>query len=213
MSHVFIGIPNTGTVARGLAQNLCYWVGLPGVRVSPFVSNFNLPMMFHRNMIVLEFLKTDCDYLWWIDDDVVPPASALEKMLAHNVDAVTAVAFSTRSDGKILFPYPVTLKEAPNGEYSMHYAERFEEVDACGGACLLVKREVYEHPALKAPYQHWMNEDGSLGMTCDFTFWRRAKAQGFKLFVDPTLHCSHFKDIDIREFNNSLVEAANGRFV
>jgi len=206
MKKVFIGIPNTGTVVIGLAEVICHWVARREVAVIPYFSRYSKPMMFNRNHIVNQFLKTDAEYLLWIDDDVVPPPQALTQLLSHEVDAVSTMCFCTRPDKGVLFPYPVTMKDAPNGEFTIYYPEKdLEEIDACGGGCILVHRRVYEHPEMKAPYQHQMKEDGEMGMTCDFNVWRRAKKLGFKLYVDRKIQCSHIREMDLKEFNNTLI--------
>jgi GT2 family glycosyltransferase len=207
LKKVFIGIPNTGTVVIGLAELICHWVGKQEFGIVPYFSKYHKPMMFHRNHIVNTFLKTDCEYLLWIDDDVVPPPNAIEKLIAHDVDAVSALCFCTRpNDAGAIAPYPVTMKDAPNGEYLIYFPQQpLDEIDACGGGCVLVKRSLYEHPEMKAPYQHSMKENGEMGATCDFNIWKRARAAGFKLYVDSTVVCSHIREIDLKEFNRTLM--------
>ena len=212
MKKVFIGIPNTGTVVIGLAELVCHWVARGEQAIVPYFSRYHKPMMFHRNHIVNQFLKTDCEYLLWIDDDVVPPPNAIEKMIAHDVDAVSALCFCTRPDDYgLVRPYPVAMKNADNGEFLIHFPTMpLEEIDACGGGCVLVKRAVYEHPEMKNPYQHQMKENGEMGMTCDFAIWRRAKKLGFKLFLDATVPCSHIRELDLKSFNDTLMTMLMG---
>ena len=156
------------------------------------------------------FLKTDCEYLLWIDDDVVPPPDALSKMMSHEVDGVSATCFCVRPDDNgVILPYPVVMKDNPNGEFNIYYPQKpLDEIDACGGGCVLVKRAVYEHPEMKIPYQHQIRENGELGMTCDFNVWRRAKKLGFKLYVDGTVYCSHIRDFDLKVFNDTLIRTS-----
>jgi GT2 family glycosyltransferase len=215
---VFIGIPNTGTVVTGLAELICFWSGKANghVDIMPYFSKYGKPMVFHRNHIVNQFLKTECDYLLWIDDDVVPPPNALygltEDMKSEEVDAVTTICFCTRpaDNGQGVYPYPVTMKDAPNGEFLIHYCTTpFEEIDACGGGCVMVKRRVYEHPDMKVPYKHEYQENGEMGMTCDFGIWRRAKKLGFKLWADNRIICSHIKEFDLRDYNDALAREHN----
>ena len=206
MTKVFVGVTNTGTIVRGLAQVLCFWMRNQKVQIIPYISAFNYPMEAHRNLIVTEFLKTDAEFLLWLDDDVVPPVDILDKLIAHDKDIITAVAFCTRpNDYGVIFPYAVTLKRADNGEFNLFYGDGLDEIDACGGGAVMVKRKVYEHPAMKAPYRHTYKEDGTLGMTCDFKFCLRAKEAGFKVFSDSTILCSHLKTMDLKEFNRSVV--------
>ena len=206
---VFIGVPNTGTVVRGLAMSLCQWVQNKNIEVVVYLSTYDKPMQFNRNHIVKTFLQTDADKLWWIDDDIVPPPDALEKMVEHNVDAVTGIAFCTRpNDEGLIAPYPVTMKKDENGGFRIHFPEKFEEIDACGGGCVMVDRKVYECQGMGIPYMHTMTTDGLIGMTCDFNVWSKAKSFGFELWVDPTIVCSHLRELDLAQFNRTMVRVA-----
>jgi len=44
-----------------------------------------------RNQIVHNFLRSNADYLWFVDDDNPPAVDVLKYLLEHKVDAISAV--------------------------------------------------------------------------------------------------------------------------
>ena len=207
MKKIFIAIPNQGAISARLVANLLYWTHDKRYQTRVFAPENLYPLDVARNRCVKEFLRTNYDYLWWIDDDIVPPKNALDRLLMADKDIIGALCFSMRYEKGEAFPYPVALKRDASGGYAVHYGEDIEEVDAVGGACVMVKRRVYE--AVKNPYEfHY--RDGELSLTCDFDVWQKAQKAGFKVYVDYNLMCSHIKEVDIMQLQNCLARVKNG---
>ena len=157
------------------------------------------PVDLARNQIVKEFLKTDADFLFMIDDDVIPPRNALEKLLFDDKDIVSGVypAHTKDVDGRPQPPAPLAIRD---GE-PVH-GSGLEKVDWGGAGCLLVKREVFE--AIDKPwFEFEFTEDHSL-MTVseDVHFFNLAKAQGFEVWADFDVQCGHVKMVDLREVSS-----------
>jgi hypothetical protein len=49
------------------------------------------PVHHARNEILHNFLKSKCDYLWFVDDENPPRVDVLEKLLSHDKDIVSAL--------------------------------------------------------------------------------------------------------------------------
>lgn len=105
-----------------------------------------------RNLTARVALEQNADYVWFIDDDVIipvdPPYSVLRKLIAANVDAVSAdVIIRGYPFEHMLFKHPendpdglVTIKDLPPPDSP----ERgFLKLDALGFSCTLIKTEVF----------------------------------------------------------------------
>lgn len=205
--EVFIGIPNRGNVVTELSLNLSHWSAKHSVYIYAPYGLF--PLDNARNTIVKEFLETNCKYLWWIDDDIVPPADALERMLqtikaVRNINALGAVCFAMKSEPGQYFPYPPTLRKNKDGEYKVYYGSGIDWVDATGGACLLVERQVYEN--VERPYEFVYHADGTLALTCDFRVWEKVKEAGFNLYVDFDIMCDHNRTCSLKGIQDTMAK-------
>ena len=202
MKSVYIAIPaSDGMVVSDLVAGLLCWTHDLRYRVVVDIKRALFPMDNARNTIVKEFKKTDFELLWWIDNDIAPPKDALHRMASileerEDIDALSSVGFTMRGEKGDYFPYPVTLRLDKDGNYKVYYGSGIEEVDAVGGACVMVRRKVYE--ALERPYEFVYRRDGTLKLTCDFRVWQKVKEKGFKLFVDFGLLCDHQKRCSIK---------------
>lgn len=206
--NVFICVPNLGTIVPELATLLIRWSHDERFNLRIFMPKNIFPLDAARNKCVKEFLESDYQYLLWIDDDIVPPPNALERLIQADKDMIGAVCFSMKYENGMGFPYPVTLRYDADKKYAVYHGSGIEEVDATGGACVLFKRCVYE--ALERPYQFQYHRDGTLALTCDFDVFQKAQKAGFKLFIDFGVLCSHIRDVDIKSVQDHLAVISNG---
>lgn len=200
---IYIAIPNRGNIVTELVMNLIQWTHNPKYDIKISAPSGLFPLDNARNIIVKDFLETDYEYLWWIDDDIVPIVETLDRLIKADVDAIGATCFSMKSDNGSYFPYPVTLRFNDEKRYEVYYGSSIEEVDAIGGACVLVKREVYE--TIERPYEFLYHRDGTLALTCDFYIWQKVKEAGFKLWVDFGVTCDHVRTCSIKGVNDLMV--------
>jgi GT2 family glycosyltransferase len=166
-----------------------------------------------RNYLIETAIKLQVDYLLFVDDDGVLPADTLVKMLEDDKDIVGA-PMMTRSaredgkhklcvfekydfyigDGKTVNKYrPIEKLDAASGY--------LRSVDAIGGACMLVKREVFEalftkHNGRPFEYVYEVHETKEHGVTLrnlseDMCFSERAKNEGFEIWVDTRIRPVH----------------------
>lgn len=104
-----------------------------------------------RNACVEAAFQSNAEVLWFIDDDVLVPAeAALLVEQAMKLGVVSGMYFNRHP------PYtPQLYMRANEPEYAslpngvvywplMQYPEGLMVVDACGGGCLLVRREVFD---------------------------------------------------------------------
>lgn len=134
-------------------------------------------------------------YCFFLDDDVVPPADAVLRLLAHNLPIVSG-AYYRRHEGTQC----VMMRESPQGPQWIRDFRPGELIDAdlVGAGCLLIHRKVFEalQPVCNGVFFNWaMDEvkypDQMQRCSEDYWFCRLAKKQGFSIKVDTSVNCEH----------------------
>lgn len=114
----------------------------------------------NRNLIVEEFLKSDAEWLFWIDADTTVPVGAAERMLAHGRPLVSGLYYGKNE------PHPPIAYHVYNGAFTpIDRMIRWEvgeiiEVDATGMGCMLTHRSVFEE--MKKAYRVFQSDGGSI---------------------------------------------------
>ena len=146
-----------------------------------------------RNKIVNTAIENKCDWILWIDDDMVvkPNVNLIQKLLSHDKDIVAPLFFS-RS-----YPFiSMIFKKHMIGTKFTVYDNMVDydkcpkdskglmKVDGIGFGCVLTKTKIFEKMA--QPY-FWSNEYFSE----DLFFCENATRAGFEIFVDTTIDVGH----------------------
>ncbi len=178
--------------------------------------------LFHdaaRCAVVDEFLATDCDILWFLDSDVVPPTHILD-IVVHNHEKWQCAGA----------PYPVYMPVPGTGEMSLCFTaykgiannpdgrgiymsetpqEGQEFIDGLATGCLFIKREVFDK--LQKPYFEFKYNPESRRIIEgeDLGFALKCHDQGIKFFVDYSMVCKHFKRICLLDMNNYAINMSN----
>jgi len=164
-----------------------------------------------RNTFVREFLATEgpTDHLWQVDYDMIWHPKSLLRLWERDLDIVAALTWTndvppnptiwdneTEVDGK--YYYQAQLEETLN--WLLEHEHQFtsndpvvlpqtetdlRDVPVTGAAFLLIKRHVLE--AIEPP---WFEGDVN-GFGEDFAFCRKARAAGFKVYVDRSVIVTH----------------------
>jgi len=222
---VFMGVPSNGTVSDFQAFMLRdiedrYKDSVQFVYPESFCQR-----IFHdaaREGVVQDFLATDCDVLWFLDSDVVPPKFILDLLTLHGDKWQLAAA-----------PYPVFMAH-PGEDYRQVIMQVYQRIADCpitkkvriapttcpqsgvtfadGAAtgCLFIKREVFDK--LERPYFEFKYDpitrqpiEGE-----DIGFIIKMCRLGIPFFFDFSMACKHFKNnIDLLEMNNYAFSYAN----
>ncbi len=214
---VYVGIPTTGTVCDSQTFALRELEKNYGHRIEFVYPEKCVRRIFHdfaRNSIVEEFLKTDCDVLWFLDSDICPPKHVLDLVTVHWDKWQVAGA-----------PYPVFMN--PSGEKNCQvlfcvYVKGEKGfapsnipfagtalVDGLATGCMFIKREVFEK--LSKPYFEFKYDAESRLLTEgeDLGFCHRVSALGYKFFTDFSMVCKHYKTVCLLELNNYAIDYAN----
>lgn len=140
-----------------------------------------------RNTLALDFKG---DYIFFIDDDVLPPFDTITKLIQHNKDIVAGLYFAKQRPH---FPQIFLRSKKTKGRYDsvINYPKNeLIEVDACGAGCMLIKKEVFEK--LKKPYfQYIPRGEKTPRIGEDFYFCEKVKKAGFKIYCDTSIICKH----------------------
>lgn len=172
---------------------------------------------FARNAIVEEFMATDCDILWFLDSDVVPPTGILNMVTDPQqpwelAGAPYPIWMAARESGPAQIVFTSYVKE--NGKLRISDVPRNSGralVDGLATGCLFIKREVFENPGLEKPYFEFKYREGDRMMYEgeDLGFCLKVSDLGYKFYVDYAYTCSHFKTVNLLDINNYAMDLSN----
>lgn len=133
----------------------------------------------NRNYIAAKAIKNECDYLFFIDDDMILPEDTLEKLLAHKKDIVGGVYMTKYEEQEPVVEY--LDDKRPNGLF---------EVKALGTGSLLIKTNVFKK--LSQPwFKYEWYDNGMVKRSHDWIFCEDAINAGYKVFADNSLDIKH----------------------
>lgn len=200
---------------------------------SVLTNHFQRPVEYARNLLVRDFLRSPADVLWFIDADMIPRESVFRVFEAlEGADMACGRAHSYQDEidkpgGVTGIKVEARTKNAHDDLFTNIVpsadSPEIQNVDACGGACLLIKRHVLEDKRLLLPTTY-LDGDGSerdqndmqdrddwapaifrtlyapngkliRGEDIDFTY--RATQLGYTLRAHLGAEIGHFKTIDI----------------
>lgn len=154
-----------------------------------------------RNTLVAEFIKSGCSDLLWIDNDIeFDPGDIIRLMgWATEKDIVGGVIPTRRPDA----PYIATLLEDARGRFI--FDGGLVEALRLGTAFMLIRDYVINAMIEKHPEWAYKNLDGTTHHSLfdfkstpehyvgeDYNFCDRARADGFRIFIDPAIKLDHF---------------------
>jgi hypothetical protein len=206
--HIYIAIPSRdmtlSPISGKLAMVLFELVKNPAYSVIiDIVAGYPLERV--RNQICHKFLASDADYLIMVDDDIVPPINILE-MALHDKDVIGALCYAYMpGPGYYSVAYTKDANNAPGAAPPRLGIGRdientgIVEVELVGGGCFMIHRRVLE--ALEEPFFRMEMDEKILVITAseDFSFCRKARKAGFRIWLDTGKPCRHIKSLDMRE--------------
>lgn len=161
-----------------------------------WVSVRGLPVEKAREHLVEEALRVKAKYIWFIDDDTIPPPNALRRLVyvLENYPDIKAVGgvYVTKSEPT----QPVVFRGSGLGSFwHWKYGDIFE-VTSMGAGCLLINTDVFQH--LKKPYFAFTETEsydaavpGQLTSE-DVGFCNAVREAGFRVFAHGGILCDHF---------------------
>jgi len=188
-----------------------------------------------RNILAKMFLKTDKEYLLFVDNDCIFEPQSINRLLSHNVPMVCGGMWHKSvpprpTIGKFLgitaqgrewydtVPYLEKLTEylgkhdigsIPRNDVVFDEPELYEIGGGCGMHFTMIRRDVFE--SINKPY-FVMN--GKTGAGEDFYFCKKVMDAGIPIYTDLSVHTGHSAgeqtDFGLREFLVCLRIAKTG---
>ena len=191
---IAIAIPTWGKVSIQWAQAFKRIAGPLGsncIELSPVVGK---PIAQARNELMQGAVENNCDFIFFLGDDVLPQGDVILRLLQRmwdnpDVDMVTGVYWT-----KAWPTTPYIWRGLQRGPYQDWKFGEFFEIDMAGCDCLLVRLT----PEMKALGPEWFSTDWvwdkdvyPLLPTEDFYFYTKAREAGLKLYCDTMVQCIH----------------------
>jgi len=171
-----------------------------GIKINCAFNIGSVITIARRNLVEI-FLKSDFDYIFWVDSDMKFPIDAPMRLLARN-KAIVGANYRRRR-----FPNPnFTGMSGSAGSFqefqTTDNSPAMELIDVLPHGLVLCKREVYE----KIPQPHYLQEyipDLNLEIGEDIFFCNQAKKAGYEIWCDQELS-REVAHIGIFHFNYNL---------
>lgn len=156
-----------------------------------------MPYDMARNTVAQHVLVSGATWCGFLDSDVIPPADAYLRLIAHNQPLMSGV-YHRRSP-----PEGIAVMMKPLGQWVVNYpSNSVIEVDVVGAGCRVIHRSVLERMQMspKRPGKRWfdwrVDMKGILPqeecLSEDFAFDRRCALEyGYKILVDTSIQCRH----------------------
>lgn len=143
---ISIGVPFYGPMIGEWVTHMLQFVAVESKNheIREIITAGSMTADHNRNIIAADFLKSDAEWLFWVDADTMPPIGALGRMLAHGKTLVSGLYYGKNP------PHPTIAYVKYNGAYTPLSMERRWEkgeiipADAVGMGCMLTHRSVFE---------------------------------------------------------------------
>lgn len=144
-----------------------------------------------REFFRLMAIEKGFDYLYFLGCDTIPPDDVIERLLAHGKHISGGVYWGRAhaENGNTNSPVAWIHDITPPERNSKCLSGDVITVDGMGMDCVLFSREVLE----KISFLSWEQNDD------DYPFYDKAKALGYKVYLDTTIQCRHYYGEDFCE--------------
>ena len=181
MSKILIATPSNGTVCTDTMYSIVRNVIHTKHEILISTSS-SCNIVTNRTYLAEEAVEKDFDYLFFVDSDMYFNPESLDQLVEHDKDIIGA-GYNRRN----CLPLATTVKFL--GDPPKDPKEPFK-VKALGMGLVLIKVDVLRK--VDTPWFKFLwNDDGTLKISEDVWFFKRAKEFGFDTWVDPKIGCRH----------------------
>ena len=184
--RIALAIPTNRSVKPKTAQSLLNLVAFSkDINFDILVSSRGYNTSENRNWLAAKAVNSGCDYLFFVDDDMVFPPDTLEELLMCEKDIVGCI-YKTK--------YEVQEDVA---EYFNKPTEKgLFLVKAIGTGCLLIKTDVFRklpqhYKDTKGWFNYIWNNNGSVATSHDWLFCKNVRDLGFDIWALNTIDVKH----------------------
>lgn len=149
----------------------------------------DIPIDLSRNNIVQSAIQENCDYLFFIDSDVLIEEGYLERLLSHKKDIIAGVYHQK------VFPYYASVKKRLYGNTYYHMelnGDDIIEIDGASMGCLLIKMKIFDkihYPWFE--FKYYKDNGKWEQFSEDLYFCQKLQDIGVKIYCDPSIICTH----------------------
>lgn len=194
-----VGIPTFGDVTIEWAINKAHLgVGLAVYVVDMFVKEKRVDVA--KNELCQAALDNNCDWIFLLDDDVLPPPNTIMKMInlwrnREDCQIINGVYWSKSEP-----PLPLIFRDHMRGSYLDWHVGDLIEADAAGAGCTFIDTDVLrkmEKPWFSVNYTYRPKDADpkpdkpDFSTTEDLYFYHNARKLGYKVWVDTSIQCIH----------------------
>lgn len=196
---IILGIPANRPIPKEVVASLLPLANRVGVENVIMMQNGMINQC--RDGIVLEAINRKADYIFWMDDDMIIPPDAIDKLLAHNKDICSGLYFGRGNCKPLLYNIAVDrdennlIKSFSTTQILDYPQNSLIKVGAVGFGCVLTKVSV-----LRGMLKEWGTcFDFIQGKGEDFSFGLRCEDMGIETWVDTSVKCGHIGQITVTE--------------
>ena len=201
-TKVFIAIPSGGTIRPEILLFVWGIKDKYDIRIGVTCKDRAVE---NRNLLVDTFLKTDCEWILFLDADTAPPLGLVD--MTKNGKGICSGVYHVWMDQNLV---PLLMKRT-GSKYDVIDKEpesHLVEVDGIGGGSLLIHRRVFAK--LKKPYfLDIYSTTGFRVLGNDYYFCEKAQKAGYKIWVDLRYCSKHFNNIDLKEIDDWMKRLMN----
>jgi len=146
-----------------------------------------------RQEVVEAALKTNTEWILFVDTDVFLPADAVNRLMSHKEKIVTGVYWM-----KAMPPQPIIYEKLGGGPmWNIEPQDKLIPIAGAGLGCCLIHRSVFENmpkPWFKCnwSYEDQLGQEIKVAVGEDHYFFMKAKQNGFQPYCDSNVMCDHY---------------------
>lgn len=186
MEKIALGVPTGGLMKSKTAFSLIQ-TAMQGLPVFP-IFQYGSYVCENRERIVEIAGMNLCSHILFVDDDMSFEPDTLPRLLAHDKDIVGAMYNFRKLPRETVIKF---FDENGKTVNSIPYIPKeIFKVAGLGTGLVLIKTSVFD--ALEPPYFPIERDtDGNMVLTEDIGFCEKARANGFDVWIDPTIKVEH----------------------
>ena len=154
---------------------------------SDLVLEIGRPIELVRTRLMTRFLASNADYIVTIDDDVVAPEDAADRLLALKAPVATA-AYPIMTEAGLVWD----VKAVGADDWMPQLPGHVFPVRHTGLGFVAIHRDVFAH--MRKPWFQFGAAPGGRMIGEDVWFCNGVTQAGFEILCDGSIRCSHVKD-------------------
>ena len=197
---IMIAVPAMEMVNAEFAQHLAMasaQLVAHGIKINCAFNIGSVITIARRNLVDI-FLKSDFEYIWWVDSDMKFPIDAPLRLLARNKDIVGCNYLKRTKPLK-----PVAYKNIGDWDSYLPLTVQDElvKVEGVGMGCILMKTEIFKQ--IQKPYfEFTYNEKSDDWLGEDFNLLTKFRNIGYEVYID-TLLSSEIKHMGLYAYGTN----------